>query len=72
MTKQFDDLKLLGERNRLIYLESVNWYAIRKITHNTSIPAEVLTKMALARTEISEIRAAVTYNDISHLTITFS
>ncbi len=70
--KQFEDLQFLGERSRQRYLESVDWLATRKVTHGKAIPQADLDKIQKARDEISEIRDAVTYADISHLTITFT
>lgn len=71
-TKQFDDLQLLGIQNRERYLSSTDWYVSRNIEQSTPIPQVILDKRQNARDEISELRDATTYEEINHLSITFT
>ncbi len=71
-TKEFNNLQLSGTRNRLRYLESTDWYSSRNLEQSVPIPQEILDKRQDARDEISELKAANTYAEISHLSITFS
>lgn len=69
--KELDDLKLYGIRNRQKYLNDSDWMIIRKYENNIDISQEILDKRQLARTEISLIRDAANFSDISHLTQDF-
>ena len=70
--KQLDDIKLYGIRNRQRYLNSTDWYLVRKYETDVEIPAEVLTQRQLARNEVSLIRDASTFDDISNINIDFN
>lgn len=71
MSKEFDDLKMHGTRNRQKYLNETDWVAIKAFETNTAEDQAIKDKRQLARDEISLLRDASTYEEVQNITITF-
>ena len=71
MSKQLDDLKLHGIKNRQKYLNDTDWVVIRALETSTTKDQTIKDKRQLARDEISEIRDATDYESVQHLSEDF-
>lgn len=71
MSKEFDDLKMHGIRNRQKYLNDTDWVALKALETATAENQVIKDKRQLARDEISLLRDASTYGEVQHIKITF-
>jgi hypothetical protein len=71
MSKELDDLKLRGIKNRQKYLNDTEWVVIRALETSTTEDQAIKDKRQLARDEISEIRDATDYESVQHLSEDF-
>jgi hypothetical protein len=71
MSKQLDDLKLHGIKNRQKYLNDTDWVVIRALETSITEDQTIKDKRQLARDEISEIRDATDYESVQHLSEDF-
>ena len=81
MSKELQDLKILGIANRLAWLQNnfyqyvikaVDPFNFNVLTGAQPIPGSEITKRQQAQDEIDEIEAAETYEEVDHLTIEFN
>jgi hypothetical protein len=71
MSKQLDDLKLHGIKNRQKYVDDTDSVVIRALETSITEDQTIKDKRQLAIDEISEIRDATDYESVQHLSEDF-